>query len=263
MNTAEPRGNQHLAHLEVVGLSASYGAARVIDSVSFAASGGRLVGIVGPNGVGKSTLVKVMLGLVPAARGHVWLDGVPLAKQPRRVAYVPQRAEIDWDYPTTAAELVVMGNTPRHGLGWLTRPVARAADALARVGLTAQATLPIAALSGGQRQRVLLARALHRQADVIVLDEPFAAVDMASESVIWRELAALRDAGKLLLVVHHDVVSARERFDTCLLLAPGSAVYGPPSAVLAPAALKSAYAPDARIARPAGAVSTTRVAGFD
>lgn len=229
-------------NLEVGSLSASYGAARVIDNVSFGAGGGQLIGIVGPNGVGKSTLVKVMLGLVPAARGQAVLDGVPLARQSRRVAYVPQRAELDWDYPTTTAEMVVMGSTPWHGLGWLTRPVQRAAAALDRVGLSAQAKLPIAELSGGQRQRALLARALHRDADVIVLDEPFAAVDMASEAVIWRELARLRDAGKLLLVVHHDVVSARERFDACLLLAPGSAVFGPPEAVLAPGALERAYA---------------------
>lgn len=228
--------------LEVSGLSASYGAARVIDNVSFACHGGQLVGIIGPNGVGKSTLVKVMLGLVPTARGQVSLDGESLANQPQRVAYVPQRAEIDWDYPTTAAELVVMGSTPRHCTGWLTRPMARAADALQRVGLLAQATLSISELSGGQRQRVLLARALHRKADLIVLDEPFAAVDMASEAVIWRELARLRDDGKLLLVVHHDIVSARDRFDACVLLALGSAVFGPPAAVLAPAAVQCAYA---------------------
>lgn len=235
-------------NLDVAGLSASYGAARVIDNVSFASRGGQLVGIVGPNGVGKSTLIKVMLGLVPAARGQVRLDGASLQQQPRRVAYVPQRAELDWDYPTTTAEMVVMGGTPRHGLGWWTRPMARAADALERVGLGAQAGLPIAELSGGQRQRALLARALQRQADLIVLDEPFAAVDMASEAVIWRELGRLRDAGKLLLLVHHDVVSARDRFDACLLLAPGSAVFGPPAAVLAPAALQRAYAVDRRAA---------------
>ncbi|MBA3623710.1 MAG: ABC transporter ATP-binding protein, partial [Methylibium sp.] len=213
--------------LEVTGVSASYGAARVIDNVSFATHGGQLVGIVGPNGVGKSTLVKVMLGLVPMARGQVALDGAPLTRQPRRVAYVPQRAEIDWDYPTTAAELVAMGATPRHGLGWLTKPASRAADALERVGLRAQAEVPISELSGGQRQRALLARALQRQADVIVLDEPFAAVDMSSESVIWRELARLRDSGKLVLVVHHDLITVREHFDACQLLAPGSAVFGP------------------------------------
>lgn len=228
--------------LEVIGLSAGYGAERVIDHVSFATPAGRLVGIVGPNGVGKSTLVKVMLGLVPTARGQVLLDGMPLLRQPARVAYVPQRVDIDWDYPTTAAELVAMGSTPRHGLGWLTRPVARAADALARVGLTAQAEVPIAELSGGQRQRALLARALQRHADVVILDEPFAAVDMASEAVIWRELASLRAAGKLVLVVHHVVASARDHFDDCLLMAPGSAVFGPPSAVLAPVALDRAYA---------------------
>lgn len=232
-------------------MSASYGAERVIDNMSFATPGGRLVGIVGPNGVGKSTLVKLMLGLIPMARGHVALDGAPLTRQPHRVAYVPQRAEIDWDYPTTAAELVVMGSTPRHGLGWLMNPVARAADALERVGLRAQAKVPISELSGGQRQRALLARALQRQADLIVLDEPFAAVDMPSESVIWRELARLRDAGKLVLVVHHDLASARDHFDACLLLAPGSAVFGPPTVVLAPAAVERAYGVRARTARTA------------
>jgi len=245
MNSSElpMHGGAEATRLDVVGLSAGYGAERVIDHVSFATHGGRLVGIVGPNGVGKSTLVKVMLGLVHTARGEVLLDGMAMTRQPHRLAYVPQRAEIDWDYPTTAAEMVAMGATPRHGLGWLTRPVARAADALQRVGLQAQANLPIAALSGGQRQRALLARALQRNADVIVLDEPFAAVDMASETVIWRELSGLRDAGKLVLVVHHDLATARDHFDDCLLMAPGSAVFGPPSAVLAPAALNRAYAP--------------------
>lgn len=228
--------------LDVFALSAGYGAERVLHGVSFAAHGGQRVAVVGPNGVGKSTLVKVMLGLMPASRGRVTLDGAPVAAQPQRVAYVPQRSEIDWDYPATTAELVAMGRTPAHGLGWMLNPVRRAAPALARVGLEAQAGTPISELSGGQRQRALLARALLRGADMIVLDEPLAAVDQASETVIWNELTREAEAGVLVLVVHHDLEAVRQRFDACLLLAPGSALYGPPQEVLQPLALDRAYA---------------------
>ncbi|HWH72916.1 MAG TPA: metal ABC transporter ATP-binding protein [Methylibium sp.] len=227
--------------LDVFGLSAGYGAARVLDGVSFTARGGQRVAIVGPNGVGKSTLVKVMLGLLPAARGRVTLDGRPITAQPHRVAYVPQRAEIDWDYPTTTAELVAMGSSPRHGMGWLRRPEQVAAGALARVGLQAQAGCPIGELSGGQRQRALLARALLRGADLLVLDEPLAAVDRTSEMVIWAELTRQCAAGALVVVVHHDLAAARAQFDACLLLAPGSALFGPPAEVLKPSALERAY----------------------
>ncbi|HUG24691.1 metal ABC transporter ATP-binding protein [Piscinibacter sp.] len=227
--------------LIVFNLSAGYGAARVLDGVSFVAHGGQRVAIVGPNGVGKSTLVKVLLGLLPAARGSVALDGRPITAQPQRVAYVPQRAEIDWDYPTTTAEMVAMGTSPRHGMGWLRRPTQLAAGALARVGLQAQASCPIGELSGGQRQRALLARALLRKADLIVLDEPLAAVDRTSEVVIWAELTRLSAAGALVIVVHHDLAAARAQFDACLLLAPGSALFGPPADVLKPSALDRAY----------------------
>ena len=227
--------------LDVFGLSAGYGPTRVLDGISFAAHGGQMVAIVGPNGVGKSTLVKVMLGLVPTARGRATFAGAPIPAQPQRLAYVPQRSEIDWDYPATTAELVAMAMTPRHGLGWLRRPVQAAAPALASVGLEAEANRPIRELSGGQRQRALLARALLRQPDLIVLDEPMAAIDRPSEAVIWGELKRQAAAGALVLVVHHDLASVQQRFDACLLLARGSALYGPPARVLNPSALERAY----------------------
>lgn len=227
--------------LDVFGLSAGYGAQRVLDGVSFRASGGQRVAIVGPNGVGKSTLVKVMLGLQPASRGRVTLDGRALQCQPGRIAYVPQRAEIDWDYPATTCELVAMGISPRHGFGWLRKPHVRAAAALERVGLQDQSQTPIRELSGGQRQRALLARALLRKADLILLDEPLAAVDRASEDVIWNELNRLSASGALVVMVHHDLVAARSQFDACLLLASGAALFGPPQEVLSPATLRRAY----------------------
>lgn len=227
--------------LDVFGLAAGYGTSRVLDGVSFTAHGGQKVAIVGPNGVGKSTLVKVMLGLLPAARGRVSLDGQPLTAQPHRVAYVPQRAEIDWDYPATTAELVAMAASPRHGMGWLRRASTTAAPALSRVGLLAEADRPIGELSGGQRQRALLARALLRNADLIVLDEPLAAIDRTSEAVIWTELDRLAADGALVLVVHHDLGAVRTHFDACLLLGPGSALYGPAARVLTSPALARAY----------------------
>ena len=227
--------------LDVYGLSAGYGATRVLDGISFAAQGGQMVAVVGPNGVGKSTLVKVMLGLLPAARGRCTFDGQPIARQPERLAYVPQRVEIDWDYPATTAEVVAMAATPRHGFGWLRRPREVAASALEVMGLQELADRPIRELSGGQRQRALLARALLRKPDLIVLDEPMAAIDIASEAVIWTELERHAAAGGLVIVVHHDLASVQERFDACLLLAAGSAVYGPPSRVLNAPTLQRAF----------------------
>ena len=177
-------------------------------------------GIVGPNGAGKSTLIKSLLGLVPSLSGEVMVHGRPYATQRKRVGYVPQRSSVDWDFPTTALDVVTMGLYGR--LGWLKRPGRKerheAQEALEMVGMSAFAERQISQLSGGQQQRVFLARALVQQADVYFLDEPMAGVDATTERAIIDILRRLRDAGKTLIVVHHDLQTVRTYFDWLLLL---------------------------------------------
>lgn len=218
--------------LEARAVRTGYPGREVVREAAFTLVGGQLLGVAGANGAGKSTLVKALAGVLPMA-GTLLLDGRPLRAQPRRLAWVPQAAEVDWGFPATTAELVAMGATPCHGLGWLTRPARRALPALERVGLAQHAALPIAALSGGQRRRALVARALLRAADVLLLDEPFAGLDEASEQVLWREIERERQAGRAVLLVHHDLQALRTRADAVLWLpGDGSARHGAPAAVL-------------------------------
>jgi manganese/zinc/iron transport system ATP- binding protein len=181
---------------------------------------GNLVGIVGPNGAGKSTLIKAVLGLVPLASGKVEIFGRPYDEQRGIVGYVPQRETVDWDFPVSVLDVVLMGTYGR--LGWLRRPgrreheVARAC--LDQVELADYADRQIRQLSGGQQQRVFLARALAQDARVYFMDEPFAGVDAATEAAILRLLQTLRSDGKTVFVVHHDLQTTEEYFDWVLLL---------------------------------------------
>ncbi|MCH2132123.1 MAG: metal ABC transporter ATP-binding protein [Phycisphaerales bacterium] len=181
---------------------------------------GRLVCIIGPNGAGKSTLLKACLDMVPQVSGEVRFWGRPIAAQRQRVAYVPQRESVDWDFPVSALDVVAMGTYRR--LGWC-RPVGRRerADAMAaleRVGLGDLARRQISQLSGGQQQRVFLARALVQEADLFLMDEPFASVDAATEEAILDVLSALRTSGKTVVCVHHDLQTVRESFDWVVML---------------------------------------------
>ncbi|KPV52838.1 manganese ABC transporter ATP-binding protein, partial [Kouleothrix aurantiaca] len=159
--------------LAVLGLSVQYGAQPALEDISFALPAGQLVGIIGPNGAGKTTLLKAILGLVPRAAGSVAVGGQALARRGRQLAYVPQRDAINWRFPATVADVVLMGRYGR--LGWFRRPGpadrAIAQECLAQVGMAAFAARPIAQLSGGQQQRVFLARALAQEPDVLLLDE--------------------------------------------------------------------------------------------
>ncbi len=181
---------------------------------------GKLIGIVGPNGAGKSTLLKACLDLVPCASGRVLIYGKPYRQQRRLVGYVPQRETVDWDFPINALDVVTMG---RYGkIGWCL-PVSRshkqaALSALDRVGMADFAHRQISQLSGGQQQRVFLARALAQDASLYFMDEPFAAVDAATEQAIVNILRDLKDAGKTVLVVHHDLHTVPQYFDWVMLL---------------------------------------------
>ncbi|MGO1534794.1 MAG: metal ABC transporter ATP-binding protein [Halomonas sp.] len=206
--------------LSIHNLTVSYHNQPVLWDINLEIPTGVMAGIVGPNGAGKSTLIKSLLELVPSLSGEVMVHGRPYASQRRRVGYVPQRSSVDWDFPTTALDVVTMGLYGR--LGWLRRPGRKerneSLEALEMVGMSAYADRQISQLSGGQQQRVFLARALVQQADVYFLDEPMAGVDATTERAIIDILRRLRDAGKTLIVVHHDLQTVRNYFDWLLLL---------------------------------------------
>ncbi|HMP90178.1 MAG TPA: metal ABC transporter ATP-binding protein [Kiritimatiellia bacterium] len=201
-------------------MTVSYNRKPVLWDVDLDIPEGRLVGIIGPNGAGKSTLMKAILDLIPRTSGDVMIYGKPHREQCRRVAYVPQRESVDWDFPVDALDVVTMGRYT--AIGWC-RPVTRkhrevALEALRRVGMEPFAHRQINQLSGGQQQRVFLARALAQQADIYFMDEPFAGVDAATERVIMELLRDLREQGKTVLAVHHDLQTVPEYFDWLIML---------------------------------------------
>ncbi len=204
---------------------------------------GRLIGIVGPNGAGKSTLLKAVMDLVPKASGRVLVYGQPYPRQRHLVAYVPQRESVDWDFPVSALDVVTMGLYGR--IGWFlpVRPSHRKAamEALDRVGLADLAHRQISQLSGGQQQRVFLARALVQDARIYLMDEPFAAVDAATERAIVQILQDLRAAGKTTLVVHHDLHTVPEYFDYVILINMRIVAHGPTEEIFTNDNLRKTY----------------------
>ena len=203
---------------------------------------GRFTAILGPNGAGKSTLLKAALGLI-AATGQVTFFGQPLARMRARVAYVPQRASVDWDFPVRVIDVVVQGLYRELGLLGRLRlgHRRRALDCLERVGMVNYASRQIGALSGGQQQRVGIARALAQNADLYLLDEPFAGVDAATESAIIAVLKSLRDQGRSVVAVHHDLATVPAYFDRVLLLNRQVQAEGPVAETFTPAALARLY----------------------
>ena len=231
--------------LHVEDLTASYGGTAVLWDVDLNVPPGVLAAIVGPNGAGKSTLLKCVIGAVRQAAGHVYVFGRPYRRQRHRVAYVPQRTSVDWDFPTTALDVVTMGLYGK--LGWLRRPRRRETDealaALAMVGMDAYAERQIAQLSGGQQQRVFLARALVQDADLYLMDEPFAGVDATTERAIVDLLKDLRARGKTVVAVHHDLQTVSSYFDWLALLNVRLIAQGPVQAVYTVEHLRAAYGP--------------------
>ncbi|MEX0776644.1 MAG: metal ABC transporter ATP-binding protein [Phycisphaeraceae bacterium] len=230
------------APLTVRHLTVSYEARPVLRSVSFSVPRGELVGIVGPNGAGKSTLLKAILGLLKPDTGQVLIFGQPIQTCRHRVAYVPQTEAVDWDFPVTVAEVVLMGRYSHMGL--FRRPSRSdrddAAHALELVGMTEFANRHIRHLSGGQQQRVFIARALCQHADVLLLDEPFTGVDAATEQAIFTLINELRAQGRTLLVVNHDL-SVLEKFGMLMLLNQRIVAFGPVKQVLTDENLKRTY----------------------
>lgn len=206
--------------LTLRGLTVAYGEAAAIQSINADFLAGKMTAIIGPNGAGKSTLLKAALGIVPRIAGDVSFFGAPLGQMRDRVAYVPQRAGIDWDFPARVIDVVLMGFYRELGLLRRIRPHhrARAMACLARVDMQDFAARQIGQLSGGQQQRVFLARALAQGADLYLLDEPFAGVDAATEAAIVRVLHGLRNEGRTIVCVHHDLSTVPAYFDRVLML---------------------------------------------
>lgn len=230
--------------LEFHDLTVAYAGRPVLWNVDLAIDEPCLFGVIGPNGAGKSTLLKAALGLVPVVAGEVRFFGRPLEEVRGRVGYVPQRETVDWDFPVSAMDVVLMGTYGR--LGWLRRPGRKdrelARECLARVGLADLASRQIGRLSGGQQQRVFLARALAQRAEIYLLDEPLAGVDSRSQEQIFAVLAALKAAGSLVVVVHHDLRTAAEWFDRVALVDRRLVAVGPTASVLTPENLQRTYA---------------------
>jgi manganese/zinc/iron transport system ATP- binding protein len=215
--------------LQVNGLTASYRKNKVLENVAFDILPGTLTCIVGPNGAGKSTLLKTMLELHPKLSGTVSFFGTAYSTVKTRVGYVPQRGSVDWDFPTNALDVVLMGLYGQ--IGWLRWPQRRhkelAMAALDKMGMGDYAKRQISQLSGGQQQRVFLARALVQDADLYFLDEPLAGVDAATEWAIMDTLKVLKNKGKTVLVVHHDLQTVEDYFDHVLLLNRTVTAHGP------------------------------------
>lgn len=206
--------------LEIRSLNVAYQRKLVVWDADVSIRDGRTTAIVGPNGAGKSTLIRAALGLIPTASGEVRFFGEPFSKVRHRVAYVPQRESVDWDFPVTARDVVAMGLY--RGIGWCLPVLAKhrrqAAEALADVGLADFADRQISRLSGGQQQRVFLARALAQKADLYLMDEPFASVDAATEQAILAVLQRLKSEGRTVVCVHHDLDTVAEYFDEVVFL---------------------------------------------
>jgi manganese/zinc/iron transport system ATP- binding protein len=215
--------------LAIRGLTVSYGGKPAVFSVDMTVAAGQMTAIIGPNGAGKSTLLKAALGILTPLAGQVTVFGKPVAQARERIAYVPQRASVDWDFPARVIDVVLMGLYPKLGLLGRMRGEHRriAEDCLARVGMEDFATRQIGQLSGGQQQRVFLARALAQDADLYLLDEPFAGVDAATEKAIITVLKSLRDAGKTVVAVHHDLSTVSEYFDRAFLINTRRIAEGP------------------------------------
>lgn len=215
----------------------------VLWDIDLSVPAGVLMAVIGPNGAGKTTLIQVVMDLIKPVAGHVLIFGRPYVEQRRLVGYVPQRNSVDWDFPTTVLDVVMMG---RYGdLGWFRRPGNRerqlAMEALDKVGMRNFVNRQISQLSGGQQQRVFLARALVQDAQIYLMDEPFQGVDATTERAIVTLLQELRAAGKTVVVVHHDLQTVTEYYDWVTLLNVRRIASGPVAEVFTEQNLRLAY----------------------
>jgi ABC-type Mn2+/Zn2+ transport system ATPase subunit len=231
------------ARLDIDHVTIAYEGTPILRDLSFQVPHGVQVAVVGPNGAGKSTLFKALVGLLPLLEGRILVHGRPLGSHKDCVAYVPQRGEVDWRFPVTVSDVVMMGRFGRQGMLRRADKADRAAvaTALEHMGISNLAGQPIGDLSGGQQQRVFLARALAQEPHILLMDEPFTGVDATTQEAVLRLLDELRDEGLTVLVSTHDLSLAMQRFELVLLLNRGLVAYGPPDAVFTPEHVREAF----------------------
>jgi manganese/zinc/iron transport system ATP- binding protein len=250
--------------LKIDQLSVNYEKTPVLWDISLEVPSGKLIAVVGPNGAGKSTLLKTVLGLIKPLSGSVTFFGASLKQIRRRIAYVPQKESVDWDFPITVFDLVLMGRYGKRGI--FRRPTRQDRKDvglyLEMVGLETFGSRQISHLSGGEQQRAFLARALIQEADLYFMDEPFTGIDMASSKTIISILQNLRDQGKTLFVVHHDLTNVAEIFDWMVLLNLRLVGSGPVHEVLTPEMISKAYGRESLLLDEATRLSQKKKHGF-
>lgn len=234
----------HTPHrLDIENIRIAYGERTILDNISFNVPHGARVAVVGPNGAGKSTLFKALVGILPLQQGRILIHGLPLGDHQDCVAYVPQREEVDWRFPVTVRDVVMMG---RYGAqGWLRRPSKGDHEVVQRslveMGIADLAERSISDLSGGQQQRVFLARALAQNPHILLMDEPFTGVDVTTQEATLRLLDTLRERQVTTIISTHDLNLAASHFDLVLLLNKGLVAYGEPKQVLKQENLAKAF----------------------
>lgn len=229
--------------IDIKGLSLSYGYKRILTNIFLNLNAGHIYGVIGPNGAGKSSLFKSILGLVPYSHGEINILGKPIEEVRKKIAYVPQKGNVDWSFPATVKDIVSMGRYPHLNLfdPFGRKDKAIINDALEKLGITDLANRQIGALSGGQQQRVFLARALAQNAEIFFLDEPFVGVDVTTEEKIIEILKDISSRGKTVLVVHHDLSTAKEYFDQVILLNQRLIAYGETNLVFTEENIKNTF----------------------
>jgi ABC-type Mn2+/Zn2+ transport system ATPase subunit len=240
--------------IEIRGLSVNYGKKRILTNIYLDIFSEKIYGLIGPNGAGKSTLFNAILGLTESISGEISIFGEPLKKVRSKIAYIPQKDDIDWNFPTTVEEVVLQGRYPHKNVG---SPLNRndyeiASQAMKKLNIEQLTKRQISKLSGGQQQRVFIARALCQQADLFLLDEPFTGVDHLSEISIVSVLKSLKDEGKTILVVHHDLATVRNYFDHLILLNQRLIAEGPVDQIFTLENLRQAFGPQLTVFQKAG-----------
>jgi len=229
--------------IETHNLTVSYNRRPVLWNIDFELPTGKIIGIIGPNGSGKTTLMKAIMGLVPTSSGYVKIFNQDLEDVRSRVSYVPQRESVDWDFPASVMDIVLMGRYKKNNLFKRITKADRdiAAEALEKVNMLEFSNRQISQLSGGQQQRVFIARSLAQGADLYIMDEPFVGVDAATEEAILNLLHDMKNQGKTVVVVHHDLQTAKDFFDWIVLLNTRMVAAGPKEEIFNKKLLQEAY----------------------